>query len=125
MLGAVLGGFALALATVGMFGVFAYAVRQRTRRSASAWRSARSRPRWFDWCSPDTRERSPAGLVAGLFGAVASSVVLRSRLHGLSPFDPVAYLGVAALPGRGGARRQLRAGTAAVRVDPVVALRYE
>ena len=33
--------------------------RQRTRESASAWRSARSHPPWCVWCWPDTRARSP------------------------------------------------------------------
>jgi predicted permease len=91
-----LGFFALGLATVGMFGAFAYAVRQRTREigirialgapSAAVVRSVLAgSSRALAW-----------GLVAGVFGALAASRLLRSVLYGLSPLDPVTY-GVVAL----------------------------
>jgi putative ABC transport system permease protein len=65
------------------------------------------------------------GLVVGFFGAIAASMVMRSGLHGLSPFDPVAYLGVAALLAAAGLTASYVPARRAVRVDPVVALRYE
>jgi ABC-type antimicrobial peptide transport system permease subunit len=66
-----------------------------------------------------------AGLLVGLFGAVAASIVMRSRLHGLSPFDPMSYFGVAALLTLAGLAASYVPARRATRVDPVVALRYE
>jgi putative ABC transport system permease protein len=125
MLGAVLGGFALALATVGMFGVFAYAVRQRTREIGIRMALGAQPSAVVRLVLAGHSRAVAAGLVAGLFGAVVSSVVLRSRLHGLSPFDPVAYLSVAVLLAAAGLAASYVPARRAVRVDPVVALRYE
>jgi predicted permease len=125
MLGAVLGGFALALATVGMFGVFAYAVRQRTREIGIRMALGAQPSAVVRLVLAGHSRAVAAGLVAGLFGAVASSVVLRNRLHGLSPFDPVAYLGVAVLLAAAGFAASYVPARRAVRVEPVVALRYE
>jgi predicted permease len=125
MLGAVLGAFALALATVGMFGVFAYAVRQRTREIGIRMALGAQPSAVIRLVLAGHSRAVAAGLVAGLFGAVASSIVMRSRLHGLSPFDPVAYLGVAALLAAAGLAASYVPARRAVRVDPVVALRYE
>ena len=125
MLGAVLGGFALALATVGMFGVFAYAVRQRTREIGIRMALGAQPSAVVRLVLAGHSRAVAAGLVAGLFGAVASSIVLRNRLHGLSPFDPVAYLGVAVLLAAAGFAASYVPARRAVRVDPVVALRYE
>jgi predicted permease len=125
MLAAVLGGFALALATVGMFGVFAYAVRQRTREIGIRMALGAQPSAVVRLILTGHSRAVAAGLVVGLAGAVASSVVMRSRLHGLSPFDPVAYLGVAALLAAAGLAASYLPARRAVRVDPVVALRYE
>jgi hypothetical protein len=43
------------------------------------------------------RDHFALGVVCGVAGAIAASQILRSQLHGLSPFDPVAYAGVAAV----------------------------
>ena len=125
MLAAVLGAFALALATVGMFGVFAYAVRQRTREIGIRMALGAQPSAVVRLILTGHSRAVAAGLVVGLFGAVASSIVMRSRLHGLSPFDPVAYLGVAALLAAAGLAASYVPARRAVRVDPVVALRYE
>jgi predicted permease len=125
MLAAVLGAFALVLATVGMFGVFAYAVRQRTREIGIRMALGAQPSEVVRLVLAGHSRAVAAGLVAGLLGAVASSVVMRSRLHGLSPFDPVAYLGVAALLAAAGLAASYLPARRAVRVDPVVALRYE
>jgi predicted permease len=125
MLAAVLGAFALVLATVGMFGVFAYAVRQRTREIGIRMALGAQPSAVLRLILAGQSRAVAAGLVVGLFGAVASSIVMRSRLHGLSPFDPVSYVGVAVLLAAAGIAASYLPARRAVRVDPVVALRYE
>jgi putative ABC transport system permease protein len=125
LLAAVLGAFALALATVGMFGVFAYAVRQRTREIGIRMALGAQPSAVVRLVLAGHSRAVAAGLVVGLFGAVAWSIVMRSRLHGLSPFDPVSYLGVAVLLTAAGLAASYVPARRAVRVDPVVALRYE
>ena len=125
MLAAVLGAFALALATVGMFGVFAYAVRQRTREIGIRMALGAQPSAVVRLVLAGHSRAVLAGLLVGLFGAVASSIIMRSRLHGLSPFDPVAYLGVAAVLTVAGLAASYVPARRATRVDPVVALRYE
>ena len=93
MVGAV-GAIALLLATVGVYGVFSYYVEQRRReigvRLALGARAGQI-------VSLVVRQNLPAlagGLAAGLVIAASESIVLRGELHGLSPADPFAYLGV-------------------------------
>ena len=125
LLAAVLGGFALVLATVGMFGVFAYAVRQRTREIGIRMALGAQPSAVVRLILTGHSRAVLAGLLVGLFGAVASSIVMRSRLHGLSPFDPMSYFGVAALLTLAGLAASYIPARRATRVDPVVALRYE
>jgi putative ABC transport system permease protein len=66
-----------------------------------------------------------AGLGLGLLGAVAASILLRSRLHGLSPFDAIAYLGVAAILVAAGLLATFVPARRATRIDPIEALRCD
>ncbi|HVT39779.1 MAG TPA: ADOP family duplicated permease [Gemmatimonadaceae bacterium] len=124
-LAGVLGTFALALAGVGMFGVFAYSLQQRTKEIGIRM-ALGARPIQVIGLILKSSGRSVSvGLLVGAFGAFIASRVLRSYLFGLSALDPVAYGGVAAL-------LILAAGTAtflparrATRVDPTTALRNE
>jgi predicted permease len=91
MLSAILGVFALALTTVGAFGVFAYAVRQQ-RREIGIRMALGAAPAAVVRLVLTSHTRALAiGVGIGIFGAIAASAVLRNRLHGLSPFDPLAY----------------------------------
>jgi len=65
------------------------------------------------------------GMVIGLAGAAAASQAIAAMLFGVSPLDPVTYLGVIALLA---AVSVIACGVPAwraMRVDPIVALRYE
>ncbi len=120
-----LGGFALALATVGMFGVFAYAVRQRTseigvRMALGARGSAIVRLILLRHSRVVL-----AGLIAGGCAAATVSIVLRSSLPGLGRFDPVVYVGVGLLVASAGLAASCVPARRATRIDPVVALRWE
>jgi hypothetical protein len=64
-----------------------------------------------------------AGLAVGLAGSIAASILLRHRLHGLSPFDPVAYLAVAALLACSGLAATFVPARTAIRVNPSQTLR--
>ena len=123
ILAAVLGLFALGLATVGVFGVFGYAVRQQ-RREIGIRMALGARPATVIQLLFTHYARALiAGLVFGLAGSVAASIVLRHRLHGLSPFDPVAYLAVAALLACAGLAATFVPARAAIRVNPSQTLR--
>jgi putative ABC transport system permease protein len=125
LLAGLLGVFALALATVGMSGVFALAVKQRTReigiRMALGAQSA-------DVVRLILGGHSRAvviGLGAGLLGSLSASQAMRGFLLGVSPFDPLAYLGVAAILAAAGMAASYVPARRATRVDPIAALRCE
>ena len=125
LLAGILGAFALALASVGMFGVFAYAVRQRTREIGIRM-ALGAQPRAVVRLVLAGHSRVVVvGLLLGLLGGVAASIVLRHSLHGLSPFDPIAYLGVAALLAGAALMASYVPARRATRIDPIEALRCD
>jgi putative ABC transport system permease protein len=90
ILAALLGAFALGLTTVGAFGVFAYAVRQQ-RGEIGIRMALGATPAAVVRLVLASHMRALAiGVVIGVLGSTAASVVLQNRLHGLSPFDPLA-----------------------------------
>jgi predicted permease len=119
----VLGLFGLGLATVGMFGVFGYVVRLRTReigiRIALGARSSDI----IRLVLSGTSRPLIAGLAVGVLGALGASRVLRSELYGVSPFDPLTYAGVALLLSAAATAASYLPARRAARLNPTVALR--
>jgi putative ABC transport system permease protein len=113
------------LATVGMFGVFAYAVRQRTREIGIRMALGAQSADVVRLILAGHSRAVMVGLVVGLLGAIAASQVLRGFLYGLSPFDPIAYLGVAVLLAFAGLAASYVPARRATRIDPLAALRHE
>jgi predicted permease len=125
LVASILGTFSLGLATLGVFGVFAYVVRQRTKelgiRLALGARST-------DVVRLVLAGHSTSllvGLGAGIAGAIGASQLLRRELYGLNPLDPVTYAGVALLLALAAAVASYIPARRAARVNPVLALRHE
>jgi putative ABC transport system permease protein len=57
--------------------------------------------------------------------SIAGARLLRSALYGLSPFDPIAYLQIAAILGAAGALATWIPARRATRIDPAVTLRAD
>lgn len=119
------GVLALVLACVGIYGIMAYAVVQRTREiglrlalgaiARQVWAMVLREACWI----------SAIGIAIGLGAAFVLARLVRSMLYGVTPSDPptlcgaallllIVALGAAWIP----ARR-------AAKVDPIIALRYE
>jgi ABC-type lipoprotein release transport system permease subunit len=116
---------ALALAAIGIYGVVAASVAQRTREIGIrvALGSAAASVLWL--VGRRTILGVALGLAAGLAGAAALSRLLVNLLYGVDPLDATTFacvgallFGVAAIAAFMPARR-------ATRVDPMVALRAE
>ena len=125
ILAGLLGVFALVLATVGMFGVFAYAVRRRTREIGIRMALGAQPADVVRLILAGHSRAVLTGLFVGLLGAVAASQIMRSFTYGLSPFDPIAYLGVAALLGVAGLAASYLPARRATRINPIEALRCD
>jgi putative ABC transport system permease protein len=93
---AVFGGMALALAGIGLFGVMAYLVAQRTSELGVRLMLG-ARPRdVLELVVRDGMRLVAFGLALGLLAGVLASRALESQLFGVRPFDPLALAGVAA-----------------------------
>ncbi len=124
-LAATLGLLALALAAVGMFGVFTYLVRQRTHeigiRMALGAHPAEILRLVLGACFQSVL----AGFALGVMISGAASRVIRAFLYGVSGFDALAYGGVSLVLLAAAVAASWLPARQAIRVEPVQALRYE
>jgi predicted permease len=122
---ATLGIIGLLLAAIGVYGIVAYAVSQRTREIGIRVAVGATPSGVARFMAGEGVRVAAIGIVIGLALALGGAQLLRSFLLGMNPYDPLAFGGAAAglltvavvacvVP----ARR-------AAKVDPVVALRAE
>ena len=93
----VLGALALALASVGLYGVMAYSVSQRTREIGVRMALGAGRASVLAMVLRQAMTLVVAGLALGLAGAFAVSRVVSGLLFGLSAIDPATFMGVGVL----------------------------
>ena len=123
-----LGGFsaiALLLAAVGIYGVIAYAVRQRTQEIGIRMALGASQDRVLRMVVGQGMALAVAGALAGLAGAFLATRGLRSLLYQVSACDPVIYTGVALVLVLVAAVASWLPARRAARTDPQLVLRGE
>jgi ABC-type antimicrobial peptide transport system permease subunit len=120
-----LGALALGFASIGMFGVFAFWVRQRTPEIGVRMALGARSPDVIRLVLGTTARALVLGLAAGIAGSIAGSALLRSYLFGLSGIDPVTYAGVTAILVAASLAAAFIPARRATRIDPLIALRYE
>jgi predicted lysophospholipase L1 biosynthesis ABC-type transport system permease subunit len=121
----VVGLFALGLAMLGIYGVVAYSVGQRTREMGLRMALGAEPKRVMGLVLGEGVTLSLIGLVPGLLVALAASRLLRAALLGMDPLDPAAFgagLGIMFLAVLGAS---LAPGIRASRADPAESLRWE
>jgi len=116
---------ALMLASVGIYGVLAYSVAQRTKEMGLRMALGGQASRVLALVLRETLVLVAAGIAIGVAGALAGTRVLASQLFGVTATDPATYVGVSLLLAAAGIVATLVPSLRAVRVDPVVALRAE
>ena len=120
-----LGVFALILATVGMSGVFAYVVQQRTREIGVRMALGARPSQVVRLVLGASSQAVLAGMGTGVILALVGSRFLRSLLYGASPLDPIAYFGVASILAAAALLASYAPARRAARLDPLQALRHE
>ena len=93
----ILGGIALLLAAVGLYGVMAYAVKQRTREVGLRLALGATPAVILQLIVGRGARLISVGVVLGLVGAAASVRLVRAQLFGVEPTDPLTWFGVGAL----------------------------
>ncbi len=125
LLASVFAGLALLLAAVGIYGLVAQSVARRTQEIAVRMAFGAQRKDVLRLVLGESARLAAVGIVAGVALSLALTRLISSLLFGVTAADPLTFIcvavvlsGVALLASYIPARR-------AMRVDPMVALRYE
>jgi len=128
-MGAVLFGMfgvlGMVLAAVGLYGVIAYAVSQRTREIGIRVALGAQRGDILRLVVRQGLLLTAAGIALGVAAALAVTQVLTAFLYGINARDPLTFGGVALLLGTVALLACFIPARRAARVEPMVALRYE
>jgi putative ABC transport system permease protein len=123
-----LGVFAAAaslLAAIGVYGVLAYAVEQRTREIGVRMALGAERRQVLAMVMRRGLAIAVTGIAAGLVIAAAGARSLESLLFGIKPLDLATFAAVAAGFALVAAAASYVPARRATKVDPAIALRYE
>jgi predicted permease len=121
----VFAGLALFLAAFGTYSVIAYSVAQRTREIGLRV-ALGAHPRDVLWLVlAQGVSVAMTGIAFGLIGTFAFSHLMTSLLYGVTPTDPLTIVAVSAVLLMVTAAASYLPARRALRVDPMVALKYE
>jgi predicted permease len=122
------GGFAamaLVLGVVGLYGVIAYSVSQRTREIGVRMALGAQRSSVYSLVLRQAGWLTFAGIAIGLACSVAASTLIRKLLFGVEAWDAATLIGVALLLGLAAMAASFLPARRAASVNPVEALRAE
>jgi predicted permease len=120
-----LGLLALVLASVGVYGVMAYSVSQRTRELAIRMALGAQAGQVLQLVLRQGMVLAAIGLGFGLFAAFGSTRLAGTFLYGVSPSDPIIFLGVTSLLALAAFAASYFPARRALKINPVTALRIE
>jgi putative ABC transport system permease protein len=120
-----LAGTGLALAMLGIYGVIAYFVTQRTPEIGLRIAMGAGRPEVVRMVIGQAVRMALIGIVIGVPAALMLTGVMSTLLYEIEPTDPMTFVAVAALLVLTTILASLVPSARAARVDPLVALRHE
>ena len=118
-------GLAVLLAAIGIYGVLAYSVSQRTREFGIRVALGAGGRELIGMVVGQGLRMAALGLAAGAAGAFALTRMMSALLFDVRPSDPAVFLVVAAVLGAVAAVASLIPSARAARIPAAVALRYE
>jgi predicted permease len=120
-----LGVMALLLASVGVYGVMAYSVSQRTRELGIRMALGAQTSQVLQLVLRQGMLLAAIGLGLGLFVAFGSTRLASTFLYGVNPHDPLIFLVVTSLLAMAAFAACYFPARRALKIDPIIALRSE
>jgi ABC-type antimicrobial peptide transport system permease subunit len=122
---ALFAGFALLIACIGLYGVTAYSVTQRTREIGVRMALGAAAPQVVGAFVRDGLRLTLIGLGVGTLAALGAGRLLTSQLYDVKPSDPATLAGTALVLALVALLASYLPARRATRVDPMTALRAD
>ena len=125
LLSGLLGAISLLLVAIGLYGVMAYTVTQRTAEIGIRVALGAPSRSVLSMVLGDAFRLVAAGMAVGVAAALAAGQLIAALLYGVAPRDVTAFLAACAVMAIVALLASLLPARRAARMDPIVALRYE